>query len=72
MDDYTRRRSKEKRGVVAYNSRHKSPKVAVEVAEILGQHSIKTFVFDEIRLTPKLSYEVGYLNAFAGMELWFL
>lgn len=61
--------AKKKGVVVAYDSRHKSPEFALEVAKVLGQHSIKTYVFDELRPTPELSYAVRYLNAFAGIVI---
>ncbi|MDI3092384.1 phospho-sugar mutase [Priestia megaterium] len=59
-----------KRGVVvAYDSRHKSPEFALEVAKILGQHGIKTYIFNELRPTPELSFAVRYLHAFAGIVI---
>ncbi|RLQ94818.1 phospho-sugar mutase [Falsibacillus albus] len=59
-----------KRGVViAYDSRHKSSEFALEVASVLGRHSIQSYVFDELRPTPELSFAVRYLNAFAGIVL---
>lgn len=61
--------AKRKGVVVAYDSRHKSPEFALEVAKVLGQHGIKTYVFDELRPTPELSYAVRYLNAFAGIVI---
>ncbi|KOP77481.1 phospho-sugar mutase [Priestia megaterium] len=61
--------AKKKGVVVAYDSRHKSPVFALEVAKVLGQHGIKTYVFDELRPTPELSYAVRYLNAFAGIVI---
>ncbi|MBY0091562.1 phospho-sugar mutase [Priestia aryabhattai] len=61
--------AKEKGVVVAYDSRHKSPEFALEVAKVLGQHGIKTYVFDELRPTPELSYAVRYLQAFAGIVI---
>lgn len=61
--------AKKKGVVVAYDSRHKSPEFALEVAKVLGQHGIKTYVFDELRPTPELSYAVRYLNAFAGIVI---
>lgn len=58
------------RGVaIAYDSRHKSPEFAMEAARVLGKHGIKTYVFDELRPTPELSFAVRYLNAFAGIVL---
>lgn len=61
--------AKQKGVVVAYDSRHKSPEFALEVAKVLGQHGIKTYIFDELRPTPELSYAVRYLNAFAGIVI---
>ncbi|MEI4525098.1 phospho-sugar mutase [Priestia megaterium] len=61
--------AKQKGVVVAYDSRHKSPEFALEVAKVLGQHRIKTYIFDELRPTPELSYAVRYLNAFAGIVI---
>ncbi|MFE0623414.1 phospho-sugar mutase [Priestia aryabhattai] len=61
--------AKKKGVVVAFDSRHKSPEFALEVAKVLGQHGIKTYVFDELRPTPELSYAVRYLNAFAGIVI---
>ncbi|UYP06679.1 phospho-sugar mutase [Priestia megaterium] len=61
--------AKKKGVVVAYDSRHKSPEFALEVAKVLGQHGIKTYIFDELRPTPELSYAVRYLNAFTGIVI---
>ncbi|WP_349768490.1 phospho-sugar mutase [Priestia megaterium] len=61
--------AKQKGVVVAYDSRHKSPEFALEVAKVLGQHGIKTYIFNELRPTPELSYSVRYLNAFAGIVI---
>ncbi|WP_163182730.1 phospho-sugar mutase [Neobacillus sedimentimangrovi] len=59
-----------KRGVViAYDSRHKSPEFALEVAKTVGKHGIKTYIFDELRPTPVLSFAVRYLNAFSGVVI---
>ncbi|WP_369902034.1 phospho-sugar mutase [Bacillus manliponensis] len=59
-----------KRGVaVAYDSRHKSPEFAMEVAATLGAHGITTYVFDSLRPTPELSFAVRYLNAVSGIVL---
>lgn len=59
-----------KRGVViAYDSRHKSPEFALEVAKTVGKHGIKAYLFDELRPTPVLSFAVRYLNAFSGVVI---
>ncbi|MFT4417304.1 phospho-sugar mutase [Fredinandcohnia humi] len=57
-----------KRGVaIAYDSRHKSPEFAMEAAKTLATYGIQTYVFDELRPTPELSYAVRHLNAFSGI-----
>lgn len=57
-----------KRGVaIAYDSRHKSPEFAMEAAKTLASQDIQTYVFDELRPTPELSFAVRKLNAYAGI-----
>jgi phosphoglucomutase len=57
-----------KRGVViAYDSRHKSPEFCLEAARTLATKGIKTYIFNELRPTPVLSFAVRYLNAFSGI-----
>ncbi|MGM9987546.1 MAG: phospho-sugar mutase [Bacillaceae bacterium] len=59
-----------KRGVViAYDSRHKSPFFAMESAKTLASHGIMTYVFEELRPTPELSFAVRHLNAFGGIVI---
>ncbi|WP_191566181.1 phospho-sugar mutase [Metabacillus idriensis] len=59
-----------KRGVaIAYDSRHKSPEFAMESAKTLASHGIQTYVFEELRPTPELSFAVRYLNAFSGIVI---
>ncbi|SFD08935.1 alpha-phosphoglucomutase [Bacillus sp. 491mf] len=55
--------------VVAYDSRHKSPEFALEVAATLGAHGIKTYVFESLRPTPELSFAVRYLHTYSGIVL---
>ncbi|MFP7412684.1 phospho-sugar mutase [Priestia filamentosa] len=55
--------------VVAYDSRHKSPQFALEVAKTLGQYGIKSYVFNELRPTPELSFAVRHLKTFAGIVI---
>ncbi|MFS0658081.1 phospho-sugar mutase [Niallia alba] len=58
------------RGVaVAYDSRHQSPEFALEVAKVVGKLGIKSYVFEELRPTPALSFAVRYLNTFAGVVI---
>lgn len=57
-----------KRGVViAYDSRHKSPEFAMEAAKTLATKGIQTYVFDELRPTPELSFALRNLQAFSGI-----
>lgn len=59
-----------KRGVaIAYDSRHKSPEFAMEAAKTLATRGIQTYVFNELRPTPELSFAVRHLNAFAGIVI---
>lgn len=63
-------RTAKKRGVViAYDSRHMSPEFAMEAARTLATRGIQTYVFDELRPTPELSFAVRYLNAFSGIVI---
>ncbi|PGM15764.1 phospho-sugar mutase [Bacillus thuringiensis] len=59
-----------KRGVVvAYDSRHKSPEFAMEVAATLGASGITTYVFESLRPTPVLSFAVRHLHTVSGIVL---
>ncbi|MDF9447364.1 phospho-sugar mutase [Bacillus toyonensis] len=60
---------KERGVVVAYDSRHKSPEFAMEVAATLGAHGIKTYVFESLRPTPVLSFAVRHLHTVSGIVL---
>ncbi|EJQ41436.1 hypothetical protein IEI_05097 [Bacillus wiedmannii] len=52
-----------KRGVVvAYDSRHKLPEFAMEVAATLGAQGITTYVFESLRPAPVLSSAVRHLH----------
>ncbi|KAF0815637.1 Phosphoglucomutase [Bacillus sp. ZZV12-4809] len=58
------------RGVaIAYDSRHMSPEFAMEAAKTLASRGIQTYVFDELRPTPELSFAVRYLHAYAGIVI---
>ncbi|GGE73410.1 phospho-sugar mutase [Priestia taiwanensis] len=59
-----------KRGVaIAYDSRYKSPEFAMEAAKTLASHGIQTYVFEELRPTPELSFAVRHLHAFGGIVI---
>jgi phosphoglucomutase len=59
-----------KRGVaIAYDCRHMSHEFALESAKVLAASGIRSFVFDELRPTPELSFTVRYLNCIAGINI---
>lgn len=59
-----------KRGVViAYDSRNNSKLFAYECASVLCANEIKTFIFDDLRPTPELSFAVRYLGCIRGIVI---
>ncbi len=55
--------------VIAYDSRHKSAEFALESALVLAGNGIKTYLFDELRPVPELSFAVRELAAIAGIVI---
>lgn len=53
--------------VIAYDSRFMSPEFSLEAAKVFCANGIKTYLFDELRPTPMLSFAVRYLSAAAGV-----
>jgi len=65
-----RRQEWAKRGVViAYDSRHKSPEFAKTAALVLAANNIKTYLFEDLRSTPELSFAVRHLHASTGIVI---
>lgn len=63
-------KKEQKRGVViSFDSRYHSREFAEHAARILGAHSIRVFLFDDLRPTPELSFAVRYLHAAAGINI---
>jgi len=57
-----------KKGVaIAYDSRRMSPEFAETAALVLNGNGIKTYLFDELRPTPVLSFAVRHLDCIAGI-----
>ena len=57
-----------KRGVaISYDSRHFSPEFAQVAASTMAAYGVKTYLSDELRPVPMLSYSVRYFGAFAGV-----
>lgn len=61
--------AKQRGVVIAFDSRHKSPEFALEAAKTLATKGIQTYLFDELRPTPELSFALRYLQAFAGIVI---
>ena len=62
--------SGEDRGVaIAYDSRNNSREFARVCACVLAGAGIKSYIFDDIRPTPELSFAVRELNAMAGINI---
>ena len=58
------------RGVaIAYDSRNNSREFARVSACVLAGAGIKSYIFDDIRPTPELSFAVRELNAMAGINI---
>ncbi|MBR6816087.1 MAG: phospho-sugar mutase [Clostridia bacterium] len=58
------------RGVcIAYDSRNMSPEFAAEVAGVLAANGIKSFLFDELRPVPELSFALRELGCIAGINI---
>lgn len=53
--------------VIAYDCRHKSREFSETVALVLNANNIKTYLFEDVRPTPELSFAVRYLHAVAGI-----
>lgn len=58
------------RGVaIAYDSRNHSREFALEAARVLAAAGILSYVFDELRPTPELSFAVRELKCIAGINI---
>jgi len=57
-----------RRGVViAHDNRRMSKAFALESAKVLGYYGIKSFLFEDLRPTPELSFATRNLNAVSGI-----
>ncbi|USS88898.1 phospho-sugar mutase [Fructilactobacillus cliffordii] len=55
--------------VISFDPRYNSRLFAHEAARVLGAHGIKSYVFDDIRPTPELSFAVRHLHTYAGIMI---
>jgi phosphoglucomutase len=53
--------------VIAHDCRHKSREFAETIALVLNASNIKTYLFEDVRPTPELSFAVSHLHAAAGI-----
>jgi phosphoglucomutase len=61
------KKAQERGVVIAYDPRRKSREFCEQVAQVLTVNGIKTFLFDDIRPTPELSFAVRMIGAAAGI-----
>ena len=59
----------EKGVAIAHDSRNNSRIFALEAANVLCANGIKTYLFDDLRPTPELSFTVRYLNCARGIVI---
>ena len=55
--------------VISYDSRHNSREFAMVTARVLIANGITTYLFDNIRPTPELSFAIRYLKCSAGVMI---
>ena len=55
--------------VIAYDSRNNSELFAKVSASVLAANGIKTYIFDELRPTPELSFALRELRCVAGINI---
>ena len=68
LADYIKETGTQDSGIViAYDSRFMSPEFSLEAAKVFCANGIKTYLFDELRPVPELSFSVRYLKAAAGV-----
>ena len=70
LANYIKEQGTEAKGVViAYDCRHMSPEFCEEAALVLNGNGIHTYIFEELRPTPELSFAVRYLKCTAGIVI---
>ncbi len=53
--------------VITHDCRHKSREFSETIALVLAASNIKTYLFEDVRPTPELSFAVRHLHAVAGI-----
>lgn len=60
-------KAKEQGVVIAHDNRRMSKEFALESAKVLGAYGIKSYLFEDLRPTPELSFATRHLQAAAGI-----
>ncbi|MBA7511053.1 Phosphoglucomutase [subsurface metagenome] len=55
--------------VITHDCRHKSREFSETIALVLNANNIKTYLFEDVRPTPELSFAVRHLHAIAGIVI---
>lgn len=55
--------------VISHDNRRMSREFTLQTAEILNRYGFKTYIFDDLRPTPELSFAVRYLKTCAGIMI---
>ncbi len=55
--------------VIAYDSRNHSAEFALRSAQVLSAYDIKTYLYDQLRPTPVLSFALRHLSCIAGINI---
>ncbi|MDX9798620.1 MAG: phospho-sugar mutase [Bacteroidales bacterium] len=63
------KKAQEKGVVIAHDPRHMSREFTEQTARVLTANGIKTYLFDDIRPTPELSFAVKMIGAAAGIVI---
>lgn len=61
--------AKDRGVVIAHDNRHKSREFCIESAKTLASCGIKTYIFDNLRTTPELSFAIRYLSCISGIVI---
>jgi len=70
LANFVKKQGQSDKGVViAYDCRHCSFEFALETALVIAANNIKSYLFDELRPTPELSFAVRYLGCDAGVVI---
>jgi phosphoglucomutase len=59
--------AKDRGVVIAHDNRRMSKEFAIESARVLGFYGIRSYLFEDLRPTPELSFATRYLNAVSGI-----